>query len=33
MGDTACEVPLAIAYIEKAEAAGKLGKKRKTIRC
>lgn len=33
MGDTACEVPLAIAYIEKAEATGKLGKKRKTIRC
>lgn len=33
VGDTACEVPLAIAYIEKAEATGKLGKKRKTIRC
>ena len=33
MGDTACEVPLATAYIEKMEAAGKAGKKRKTIRC
>ncbi|MGH9741997.1 MAG: DNA alkylation repair protein [Candidatus Acidiferrum sp.] len=33
VGDTACSVPLAIAYIEKAEAAGRVGKKRKTIRC
>jgi 3-methyladenine DNA glycosylase AlkD len=33
MGDTACEVPAALAYIEKMEAAGRLGKKRKTIRC
>lgn len=33
VGDTACEVPLAIAYIERVEATGKLGKKRKTIRC
>lgn len=33
MGDTACEVPLATAYIEKVEAMGRLGKKRKTIRC
>jgi hypothetical protein len=33
MGDTACEVPLALAYIEKTEAAGRAGKKRKTIRC
>lgn len=33
MGATACEVPGAMACIEKAEAAGKLGKKRKTIRC
>jgi len=33
MGDTACEVPAAIAYIEKMETAGKLGKKRKTMRC
>jgi 3-methyladenine DNA glycosylase AlkD len=33
MGDTACKVPLATAYIEKIEAAGRIGKKRKTIRC
>jgi 3-methyladenine DNA glycosylase AlkD len=33
MGDTACKVPAAIAYIKKVEAAGKLGQKRKTIRC
>jgi 3-methyladenine DNA glycosylase AlkD len=33
MGDTACEVPLATAYIAKNEAAGRIGKKRKTIRC
>lgn len=33
MGDTACRVPLATAYIEKAEAAGKVGKKRKTNKC
>ena len=33
MGDTACKVPLALAYIEKIEAAGRIGKKRKTIRC
>jgi 3-methyladenine DNA glycosylase AlkD len=33
MGDTACKVPLATNSIEKAEAAGKLGQKRKTIRC
>jgi 3-methyladenine DNA glycosylase AlkD len=33
MGDTACKVPLALAYIEKNEAAGRIGKKRKTIRC
>lgn len=33
MGDTACKVPLATAYIEKVEASGKLGQKRKTIRC
>jgi 3-methyladenine DNA glycosylase AlkD len=33
MGDTACNVPLATAYIEKIEAAGRVGKKRKTIRC
>jgi 3-methyladenine DNA glycosylase AlkD len=33
MGDTACEVPLATASIEKIEEAGKVGKKRATIRC
>jgi 3-methyladenine DNA glycosylase AlkD len=33
MGDTACKVPLATAYIQKCETAGKVGKKRKTIRC
>jgi 3-methyladenine DNA glycosylase AlkD len=33
VGDTACNVPFATAYIEKIEAAGRLGKKRKTIRC
>ena len=33
MGDTACKIPLAAAGIQKAEAAGKVGKKRKTIRC
>jgi len=33
MGDTACTVPLATAYIEKIESAGRAGKKRKTIRC
>lgn len=33
MGDTACQVPLATAYIEKCETSGRAGKKRKTIRC
>jgi hypothetical protein len=33
MGDTECRVPLATAYIEKVEAAGRVGKKRATIRC
>ena len=33
MGDTACKVPLALAYIEKIEAAGRVGKKRKTSKC
>lgn len=33
VGDTACTVPLATAYIEKIEAAGRGGQKRKTIRC
>ena len=33
MGDTACKVPLATAYIEKVEKAGRVGKKRKSIKC
>jgi 3-methyladenine DNA glycosylase AlkD len=33
VGDTACKVPVAIEYIEKIEAAGRVGKKRKTMRC
>ena len=33
VGDTACSVPVATAYIEKIEAAGRVGQKRKTIRC
>ena len=33
VGDTACSVPLATAYIEKIEADGRVGRKRKTIRC
>lgn len=32
-GDTACNVPLATAYIAKIQAAGRIGKKRKTMRC
>lgn len=33
MGDTDCKVPFALTYIEKMEKSGKLGQKRKTIRC
>ena len=33
MGDTACKVPLALDYIEKIESAGRVGKKRKTMKC
>ena len=33
VGDTACKVPLASAYIEKIETMGRIGKKRKTIKC
>jgi 3-methyladenine DNA glycosylase AlkD len=33
MGGTACEVPDAAADIEKVEARGALGKKRKTVKC
>lgn len=33
LGETACKVPLATDYIAKVEAAGRVGRKRKTIRC
>ena len=33
MGDTACKISVATASIAKIEAAGKVGQKRKTIRC
>jgi hypothetical protein len=33
MGDTACNIPLAAAYIEKNESAGRVRQKKKTIRC
>ncbi len=33
MGETACRVPEARPYIEKIEAMGKLGKKKKTVKC
>jgi len=33
MGETACKVPDALAYIEKVEGMGRQGQKRKTIRC
>ena len=33
MGDTACKVPLATESIAKIEAAGRVGKKRKTLKC
>jgi 3-methyladenine DNA glycosylase AlkD len=33
MGETACQVPLASAYIAKIEKMGRVGKKRKTMRC
>ncbi len=33
VGDTACKIPIATEYIEKTEASGKQGQKRKTIRC
>ena len=33
MGGTSCKVPLASEMIAKVEKAGRLGKKRKTIRC
>lgn len=33
MGDTACKVPLATEYINKIESMGRVGKKRKTVKC
>jgi len=33
VGDTACKIPLATEYIEKVESMGRVGKKRKTMRC
>lgn len=33
VGDTSCKVPVASDYIAKVEAKGRIGKKRKTIRC
>jgi 3-methyladenine DNA glycosylase AlkD len=33
MGDTSCKTPDALAYINKIEAAGRLGKKRKSAAC
>ncbi len=33
MGDTACKVPDALVYIQKAREKGSIGKKRKTVKC
>jgi hypothetical protein len=33
MGETACKVPDALGYIEKVEAMGRLGRKKKEARC
>lgn len=33
MGNTACKVPDAVSYIEKAEDMGRVGKKKKTVFC
>ena len=33
VGNTACQVPLASAYIQKVEKRGRIGKKRKSARC
>jgi 3-methyladenine DNA glycosylase AlkD len=33
MGDTACNVPLATEYIAKVEKMGRVGKKRKSMKC
>ena len=33
MGDTACKLPVATEYIQKAKDKGSLGKKKKTVKC
>ena len=33
MHGTSCKVPVALDYIDKIESMGRIGKKRKTIRC
>ena len=33
MGETSCKVPLATEYIAKVEKMGRVGKKRKTMKC
>ena len=33
MGDTSCKVPSAVEYIEKINARGAIGKKKKTVKC
>jgi hypothetical protein len=33
VGNTSCKVPLATEYIAKVEEKGRVGKKRKTIKC
>ena len=33
MGDTSCKVPAAVAYIQKVQQRGTIGKKRKTAKC
>jgi hypothetical protein len=33
MGDTSCQVPVASEYIRKMESAGRIGKKRKSVKC
>jgi len=33
VGDTACKVPIALVYIAKVESMGRVGKKKKTLRC
>lgn len=33
VGDTSCKIPDAISYINKIESMGKLGNKKKTVRC